>query len=233
MSNMDQLWDYQNADMAVDRLQAEIKRSPTRLNLVKCRDNLEEQQKNYKRIEGEVAIMADRLEALKDALSRMDNQSKALQAKIEENPPKTTEDARKLLNEGKKIKENILTYEQEIKKINKDSQDRERQQHDVKMRFAKYKNDFNALKPAYDQEYAKQSEQLEKLRAAAKEKGNGIDPALLARYQAIKKHIVPPLSHLVDDKCSGCNMSLPSGIVRSIKAGEPVECETCGRLVML
>ena len=233
MGSLELLWDYQKADMAVDRMQSEMKRSPKRMNLVKCKENLEEQQKNYKRIETEVGVMADRLEALKDALSRLDGQVKALQARFEETPPKTSEEARKLIADAKKLKDSIQSYEQEIRKISKDVQDRERQQHDVKLRYAKYKNDFAALKPEYEKEYAACCEELEKLRAVAKEKAQGIDAALMERYQSIKRHSVPPLAKLTDDKCSGCNMSLPSGAVRSIKAGEPLECETCGRLVVL
>ena len=66
-----------------------------------------------------------------------------------------------------------------------------------------------------------------------KEKEKGISAELLEKYALIKKHSVPPLSKLSGDKCSGCNMNLPSGAVRSIKNGEFVECENCGRLVML
>lgn len=233
MSNLELLWDYQIADTAADRLQTEMKHSVTRQKLLKCRENLEEQQKNYKRIESEIGVMSDRLEALKDALSRLDNQLKSLQTKVTENPAKTSEEARKYIGEIKKLKENLVAYEQEINKLRKDSQDRERQQHDVKMRYAKYKNDFAALKETYDREYSERSEELEKLRAVAKEKSKAVDPSLLERYQQIKRHSVPPLSRLSDDKCSGCNMNLPSGVVRAIRAGELIECETCGRLVTL
>ena len=69
MDQLHLLWDYQQADMEADKMEASIKRSPTRQKLVKYRDYLLEQQNVMKRITGEVAAMADRLEALKDAVA--------------------------------------------------------------------------------------------------------------------------------------------------------------------
>lgn len=233
MTNLELLWDYQQADVAVDRLQSDIKHSPTRNKLVKCRENLEEQQKNYKRVESEVTAMADRLEALKDAMNLVEQQYKLLQQKIEENPPKTSSEADAYIAEAKRLKENMASYEKEITKIRKDATDRDRLQHDVKMRYAKYKNDFSTLKEVYDVEYKNSMKELENLKAVAAEKAKAVPAELLEKYNAIKKHSVPPLAKLKGDKCSGCNMSLPSGAVRSIKNGEFVECETCGRLVTM
>ena len=233
MTDLEKLWDYQAADVAVDRLQNEMKRSPTRMKLLKYRENLEEQQKNYKRIESEIAVMADRLEALKDALARTESSLKSLQAKIEAAPATTSDEAAAYIADVRKLRENILNYEKEIKKIQKDSQDREKQQHDVRVKFAKIKNEFTALKETYDAEYAEKTKELEALKAVAAEKGKGIPAELMEKYMLIKRHSVPPLSKLTGDKCGGCNMNLPSGAVRSIKNGEFVECETCGRLVTL
>lgn len=233
MTELELLWEYQKADVAVDRMQNNIKHSATRAKLVKCHDNLEEQQKNYKRIENEISMMADRLEALKDAMSHVDQQMKTLQKKIEENPPSDSKEADAYIAEARKLSDDIAGYEKEISKIRKDASDRDRLQHDVKVRFAKYKSEFTALKEVYDAEYKKSLAELDGLKAEAKEKEKGISAELLEKYALIKKHSVPPLSKLSGDKCSGCNMNLPSGAVRSIKNGEFVECENCGRLVML
>ncbi|MBO2517497.1 MAG: hypothetical protein CW338_09565 [Clostridiales bacterium] len=233
MTNLEKLWDYQSADVAVDRLQNEMKRSPTRIKLLKCRENLEEQQKNYKRIESEISVMADRLEALKDALTRAENSLKALQTKIETAPATNSEEAAAYIADVRKLRDSILNYEKEISKIRKDAQDREKQQHDVKVKYAKYKNEFAALKEVYDAEYAEKTKELEALKAVVQEKAKDIPADLMEKYQQIKHHSVPPLSKLTGDKCGGCNMNLPSGAVRSIKNGEFVECETCGRLVTL
>lgn len=233
MDQLHLLWEYQLADVEADKMESSIKRSPTRQKLVKYRDYLVEQQNVLKRIEGEVFTMADRLEALKDAIKMTEEQLRSLQNKMENDAPTTSEGLQQYISDTKRFLNNINAYEQEIKRIRKDASDRERQQHDVKVRAAKAKSEFEKLKLVYDEEYKDKSKELEALRAAAAEKAKPVDPELMERYKVIKQHSVPPLARLYGDQCGGCNMSLPSAISRKIKAGELVECETCGRLLII
>jgi predicted nucleic acid-binding Zn-ribbon protein len=82
-------------------------------------------------------------------------------------------------------------------------------------------------------EYKERMAALEKQRALAIQKARGIQPDYLEKYKNIKLHSVPPMARLQNDQCGGCNMSLPSVVLRSIKAGGTiVECETCGRMIL-
>lgn len=233
MDQLHLLWEYQLADVEADKMEASIKRSPTRQKLVKYRDYLVEQQNVMKHIEGEVFTMADRLDALKDAIQMAEEQLHSLQAKLEQEAPTTSEGLQPYLSDVKRFTNNLNAYEQEIKRIRKDASDRERQQHDVKVRAAKAKAEFDKLKAAYDEEYKGKSKELETLRAAAAEKAKPVEPEFMERYKTIKQHSVPPLARLYGDQCGGCNMALPSAVSRKIKSGELVECETCGRLLIV
>lgn len=233
MDQLQLLWEYQQADVEVDKMEGDIKRSPNRQKLVKYRDYLVEQQNTIKRIEDEVANMADRLEALKDAISLTEEQLKALQGKIESDPAADTSVVRSYISEAQRLVSNIGDYEQEIKRIRKDAGDRERLQHDVKVRAAKAKGEFDKLKTVYDEEYKQKSAELAKLKANAAAKAKDISSEYMEKYLTIKRHSVPPLAKLFGDQCGGCNMSLPSSVVRNIKAGKEVECETCGRMLII
>lgn len=227
------LWEYQQADMEVSRMENSIKRSPNRQKLVKYRDYLVSQQNVMKRIESEVSAMADRLEALKDAISMTEDQYRALKTKVESEQATDAKAVQQLINEAKRFLNNLTAYEQEIKRIRKDAADRERLQHDVKVRAAKAKAEFDKLKVAFDAEYKEKTVELEVLKAKAAELAKPVDAAYMQRYENIKRHSVPPLAKLNGDQCTGCNMSLPSAVTRKIKAGELIECETCGRLLVI
>ena len=233
MDQLHLLWEYQKADVEVDKLEASIKRSPVRQKRVKYRDYYAEQQTTMKRIESEVAAMQDRLEALKDAIKMTDEQLHNLHGKMESDPPQNSQEVQQFMNDAKRFQNNLTAYEQEIKRIRKDAADRERQQHDVRVRAAKAKGEFDKLKVTYDAEKQEKDGELEALRAKAAEKAQGIEPDFMERYRDIKKHSVPPLAALLGDQCGGCNMSLPSSVSRKVKAGELVECETCGRLLII
>ena len=233
MDQLHLLWEYQKADVEVDKLEASIKRSPVRQKLLKYQDYYEEQKAAMKRIENEVSAMQDRLEALKDAMKMTDEQLHSLHAKLESDPPKSSQEVQQFMSDAKRFQNNLTAYEQEIKKIRKDASDRERQSHDINIRAAKAKNEFIKLKPTYDKEKEEKEKELNALRAVAAEKAQPVEHEFMERYKDIKKHSVPPLAALYGDQCGGCNMSLPSSVSRKVKAGELVECETCGRLLII
>ena len=233
MDQLQLLWEYQQADVEVDKMEGDIRRSPTRQKLVKYRDYLVEQQNTIKRIEEEVANMADRLEALKDAISHTEEQLKSLQGKIDSDPAGDAASVRSYISEAQRLIANIGDFEQEIKRIRKDAGDRERLQHDVKVRAAKAKGEFDKLKIVYDDEYKQKSAELAKLKETAAQRAKEISTEYMDKYSTIKRHSIPPLAKLNGDQCGGCNMSLPSSVVRNIRSGKEVECETCGRMLIV
>ncbi len=233
MEQIELLWQFQQADMEADALEGEIKRAPTRLALMKNREFLMEQQGAVKRMEEEVSEMVDRMDVIKDAISRLEEQLTTLQKRLEDTPPANLEQARELSHDAQKLLSGLSSYEQEMKRIQRDAAERDRMEKDIRMKYAKVKMEYDKQKVDYEAEYKEQMKALEEKRRIAQEKTKGIDPPLLERYQAIKEHSTPPVARLIGDQCGGCNMSLPSVTLRNLKTGSKViECETCGRMII-
>ena len=233
MNQLELLWDYQQTDIQAEKVAKDIKRSPARQKLVKYRDYLLEQQNTIKRIEEEVLTMQDRLEVLKDAVALVEDQLSSLEKKMEESEPADLEQTEKYLADAQRMMGNLSEYESEIKRIRKDSNDRDRLQYDVKVRAARAKTEFDKLKASYDEEYSQKNKELTDLKEELAKKAGGIAPEWMEKYNAIRHHAFPPLARLSGNQCTGCNMSLPSGVVRDVQSGKEVECETCGRLLMV
>ena len=232
MNQLNLLWEYQAADVAVETISKEIKRSPNRQQLVKYRDNLLEHQKTLGRIEEEILAMQDRIEALRDAIHMTESQIQSIQERIQTKEPENTEETERYIAEVKRLIGNLNDYEAEVKRIRNDSADREKVQRDVKLRAARTKKDFDKLKETYDEEFREMNERLNQAKALAEEKKKDITPAYLEKYQTIKRHSFPPLARMIGSQCTGCNMSLPSGVVKDVQSGKEIECETCGRLLI-
>ena len=233
MEQLEMLWAYQQEDIKADKIASDIRRSPKRQQLEKKRDFIMEQQKLYKQIEEQVAAMADRMDMIHQAIPRCEEQLKALNERAEKNPPADLDAVRALIAEVNACRSTIADYETEMRKIVKESADHVNRQRNIRHEVAKVKVEFDALKAAYDKELAEQKKLLEAQREIAKQKAEGIDPQLMEQYNVIKKHITPPMSRLMSDQCSGCNTALPSAALRKIKSGEVLECETCGRMIIL
>ena len=232
MNQLNLLWDYQTADIEVERISREIKRSPKRQQLVKYRDSLLDQQKTLNRIEEEVLTMQDRLEALSDAIQRTESQIQGIQEKLQAKEPESTEETERFIADVKRLIGNLNDYEADIKRIRNDSAEREKLQRDVKVRAARTKKEFDKLKVEYDEEFKETNDRLTSAKAKADELAKPISPAYLEKYQTIKRHSFPPLAKMIGSQCTGCNMSLPSGVVKDVQSGKEVECETCGRLLV-
>lgn len=227
------MWQYQQEDMKADRLANDIRRSPTRQKLEKSRDFIIEQQKRYKQIEKQVAMLADRKDAIRDAIDRCQEQVSAIAARFEQNPPEDEAAAHAMLAEAAKVRDTIASYEQEMRRMAKDSNDYDQKQRSCRVEAAKTKVEFDKLKVVYDKEIGEKKAALDVQRAAADAKAVGIEAALMEEYNTIKKRITPPMARLINNQCSGCNTAQPSSLLSKIKSGtELVECETCGRMII-
>ena len=232
MTQLDLLWEYQLADTEADSMAHSIRQSPKRQKLLKLRDYIRDQQESLQTLENEVMAMMDRMDVLKDAISLADDQLKALQKRIQEEPASGSEGISMYIAEAAQLSGTLNDYDQEVRRVRKSASDRDRKQRDIKLRAIKSKEEFDALRVEYDQEYKEKSEVLERLKAAAEEKKKGIEPEYLARYTAIKQHCTPPMAKLINGQCGGCNMGFPSSVLASIRSGKQVESETCGRLII-
>lgn len=233
MEQLEMLWAYQQEDMKADRIALNIRRSPTRQKLEKNRDFIMEQQRLFKQIEEQVAVMADRMDIIRDALPRCEDQLNALTQRAEQEPPADLASVQALLAEVARCRETISNYESEMRRIVKDSADHVNRQRSIRHNAASVKQEFDALKVTYDKELKEQKAQLEAQRAVAQKAAEGIDPKLMEEYNTIKKHITPPMARLISDQCGGCNTAQPSALLRKIKSGtEVIECETCGRMII-
>ena len=234
MDQLTMLWEYQVEDMKADKLANEIRRSPVRQKLEADRALYMERQKQHKQIEEQVAVLADRKDAIRDAISRCEDQLKALQSRFESNPPADLDGVRALMSEVSKCRDTIAGYEQEMKRLTQEANTNDQRGNSIRTEAARLRSEFENLKAQYEKEMPAKKAAQEAQRAAADQKAEGIDPTLMEHYKRIKKQIVPPLSRLVNGQCSGCNTSLPSAVLHRVRnaSDEIVECESCGRIII-
>ena len=234
MEQYELLWKYQQVDMELDRYEKEMRGNSNRKELLKHRDFLLEQQNVLKKIETDVEVMSDRMEALADEIKRLSGSVAEATANFENNRPDNLEDVKKQMASIQKLIATITRYESELAKMRKDSEARDRQQREVRVRAAKARAEFDRIKVIYDEEYKVAAVKLEELKRKVAKEAEGIDPDLLEKYKAIKRHAAPPITRLHDDRCGGCNMQLSAADTDKVRSGVPyVECENCGRIILI
>ena len=234
MDQYELLWKYQQVEMELDQYETEMRNNGNRKELIKHRDFLLEQQNVLKKIEADVDMMSDRMEALADEIVRLNGSVAEATANFEANRPQELEEAKKQIASIQKLIATISRYEAELAKMRKDSEARDRQQREVRVRAAKARAEFDRIKVIYDSEYKQASVKLEELKAKVAKEAEGISAELLEKYKAIKRHAAMPITKLHDDRCGGCNMQLSAADKDKVRSGLPyVECENCGRIILI
>ena len=229
---LEKLWQFMQVDMEADRFEAKIRQSEKRQKLLKQRNFLMDQQNNMKKLESDVAAMSDRLEAVRDDAERLQKVLTGLMEELESNPPTSEEEANARMEPVQKLMDNLTRYEQELSKMRKDAEVKDRQQREIRVRAAKTKQEFDQLKQEYDVEFKQDTATLKEMRARTEQESGKIEPDLLEKYRTIKQHCTPPMAKLIDGQCSGCFMSLPSATLLAIKEeGKLVTCDNCGRIL--
>ena len=151
---------------------------------------------------------------------------------IENNPPKTAEEADAQMEPVQKLMDSLTRYEQELSKMRRDAENKDRQQREIRVRAAKTKQEFDLLKKEYDVEKERDSATLKNMRAKTEEEAAKLDAALVEKYREVKQHVTPPMAKLVEGQCSGCFMSLPGATLLEIKNGDKIVlCDNCGRIL--
>ncbi len=229
---LDQLWQFMQVDMEADRFETKIRQSEKRQTLLKQRNFILDQQNNMKKLESEVAAMSDRLEAVRDESERLQKQLSALAEEMEQNPPQSAEEADAQMVPVQKLMDTLSRYEQELSKMRKDAENRDRQQRNIRVRAAQTKAEYDQLKGEYDVEFKRDTAELRKMRERTEAEAKKLDAALIERYRAIKQHCTPPMAKLTNGQCGGCNMALPSATLLKLKDGDQmILCDNCGRII--
>ena len=229
---LDDLWNFMQVDMEADKFENQMRLSPNRQKLLKQRNFILEQQNNMKKLEADVAVMQDRLAAVEDEAERLSGVLSGMVQELEADPPATVEESDRRAEAAQRLADTLVRYEQELAKMRKDAEARDRQQKEIRVRAARTKQEYDQLKTVYDEEFKRDQQTLKSMRANIEKEAAKLDQALLSRYRAIKQHCTPPMAKLVDGQCGGCFMSLPSATLRELKLGEKtVECDNCGRIL--
>ena len=199
---LDKLWQFMQVDMEADKFEAKIRQSEKRQKLLKQRNFLMDQQNNMKKLESDVAAMTDRLEAVRDDAERLQKVLTGLMEELESNPPTSEEEANARMEPVQKLMDNLTRYEQELSKMRKDAEVKDRQQREIRVRAAKTKQEFDQLKKEYDVEFKQDTATLKEMRARTEQESGKIEPDLLEKYRTIKQHCTPPMAKLIDGQCS-------------------------------
>lgn len=232
MDQMELLWQYQELDIEVARFEHRIKTLPIRRKLVKLRNLIIDQTKQFEKMEQDVQARNARVQKMQEFYEELLGRVNDEIEDVDEEEQWDPEELQQMRRDSQELMDALGRLDQEAAQSEMDMKQMTAKLKEIGLSLNKAKKEFPQVRAQYDEEVLRLTPELEAMRAKRDEAAAGIEAKLMERYNAVKAQRVPALAKIVNDQCSGCNMSLPSQVVRKVKSAQQlVECENCGRIL--
>ncbi|MDO4564098.1 MAG: C4-type zinc ribbon domain-containing protein [Clostridia bacterium] len=237
MSRIDALLAYQKADEEKQQLELAVKTTENRQRLNKLHKLLKEQQAT-------VAKANENLELTTAALARIQAQCSAFFDRYElesaeldnlkQDEECTGEEMTEFRLDIEKLSREIGAMEKEaerlLESLNKLVDDYQK----TRQVAGKAKKEYDKLRLVCEEEKERSAAAIDDCAKEMKRLAERVDDRLMQRYRRARQHYPTPVVPVLHQKCSGCNMSLPTLMLKKLLNADSVaECENCGRLLYI
>ena len=236
MIDLKPLFAYQEAEKKLASAEAALRNTPSRIKLnqlyrllknqqqlvSKLNDELHEREQQFLRIKEQVEKLADSLDLEKSELETMQKDEES-----------TSEEMAELRGDLDTLQRDMNSCLREIRKSQQQIEKSLEDYQSARSVYAKAKKEYDALKAVCEKEKEDFSSESESLTKEIESLARSVDPVLMERYNRAKLHNASqPMAKVINSRCSGCNMSLPTSVIKKLEADNViVECENCGRIL--
>ena len=235
MRKMEALWAYQEAEIAKNAVESEIRSTPARLQLNKLHKQLKNQQ-------AVIAKLSEDVEAYEQQLNKLTEQVEKLEERLEvesgelvtirQDEESTAEEMTELKGDIERLNREISQGVRETKSLLSDIEKATEEYQTTVRAASKAKKEYDLLRVTCEEEKEARAGELKKHDQNLASLAKTVDPALLERFNQVKLHHAVPIAKIINSKCGGCNMSLPMVMLKKIATTDGiVECENCGRIL--
>lgn len=235
MSKLNKLWEYQTAELELAAIDAKLKSTEARQKLAKLHGFLSEQQGQIKSMEKQLEGKRTLVDKLSAAFEQMEHSFELEQDEIgimendEECTAAEMSEARRALE---KLLEQITATRKELYDTLTWIEKTAEALKTTWSKASKAKKEYDTLKLICEEELKAEQPAINAAKANIEAAAKEVEPALLQKYIGLKKNHQNPVARVENNKCTGCNMSLPTAVIRRVTtSSEVVECENCGRIL--
>lgn len=237
MDKLKALWDYQQAEMELEKLEKSLINTDTRKRLIQQQKVFQNNQQHLKQLEQESVLANNKLveiSAQADALKKQMEQKDSEIAEITDYDLDDLflSDVQEIVKECEDIKAAIELNKRKVVDIMHKLEKSETDIKETLVKMSNAKKAFDQLKAAHAKELEAGKDDLDKLKANVAKAAKTVDPEMMEAYKRVKQHRPNPVAYFKNKRCQGCNMDLPSGVAQELRAGDKiVTCENCGRIL--
>ncbi|MBQ2770988.1 MAG: hypothetical protein IJF41_07090 [Clostridia bacterium] len=237
MIDLSALWTYQAAEQKLADAENAVRSTPNRVKLNQLHRFLKNQQQIVAKLNEEVAERAKQFARLSEQIQKLEEQLSLEQSELEnmqQDEESTAEEMTELRQDIEKLGREMNASMRDIKTIQQSVEKALADYQSTGMTYKKAKKEYDQLRAVCEQEKEAAAGEIKALTEELEKLGKDVEPALLARYQKARLHNTNAIAKVVQNKCGGCNMSLPTFVLKKLSGENAiVECENCGRILYI
>lgn len=236
MTQLDAVWELQQAEAVVLRLNHKLKNTPARKRYVYLRNYLKEQQNIINNMEAALEEQNEKIESYLSKLKSLERDYELERSELEimqQDDYSTSEELDESRVDIEKLQDKVNLFLKELNDLVHWSKQTSDEISDTWDKAVEARREYGQVRKECDEERKSYEPQFEEAKKLITEKMQHVSPEMLKKYEAARKKHAQPVAKLSNGRCGGCNMLLPSIVVRKVTAGNCIiECENCGRILV-
>lgn len=226
---MQEIIKYQELDIKVKKLDAELKSSANRNNAIEMQQFLKDVQTKLVSLDNNAKALSEQYEksvaVYNEFIKKLDNLVKEVDSANGEKSASLVAVIEKFSNDADKLENHISSLQGRMNAVSRDVDN-------LMNNAKKAKHNLEIYKAAYAQEREKIEPQITALKADLVKQRSKVSPDLLEKYDAkadgkISDIFVPE----INGRCKGCRMEISAGKMSLLNTNGIIECENCGRYI--
>ena len=236
MTQLDAIWELQQAESVVLQLNHKLRNTPARKRYVYLKNYLKEQQNIINNMEAALAEQNAKIETYLSNLKSLERDYELERSELEimqQDDYSTSEELDESRVDIEKLQDKVNSFLKELNELVRWSKQTSDEISATWDKAVEARREYGKVRKECDEERKSYEPQYEEAKRLITEKMKKVPPELLKKYEAARKKHLQPVATLSNGRCGGCNMLLPSIVVRKVSSGNSViECENCGRILI-
>jgi len=166
-------------------------------------------------------------------LEDLQEKAKEINNKLYGGTVKNPKELVNLESEAKSLKKKIERKEDELLELMSQGEDLETEMKDSTKELEKLEQEWQQKQGILNQGKTKAETELARLKQNRGELAHQIGSDTLRLYEQIRLTKVQAVAKIEQGRCQGCHITLPTSHWQRAKAGELVQCNSCGRILYL
>ena len=232
MAMLDALLAYQEADLEVDKLDAELRNTKAYKRYAKLKNYIAEQRRILTRMTQGLATHTNQVKIAKEHADLLQQRYEDGLQKYQAVDKDNLAEVERFRKYFEQLHARLAQERREFSEVANTLKKEDTQLGDMRVKLARASKEFEEMKAQVEQLMEEQKPQRDAAKAKSDELAKAVDADLLERYQVVKRGVATPVARVVDSRCTGCNMELSAVLLRRLKENADItECENCGRIL--